>query len=260
MIKKLARYIYLLSKGDELARFEMLWRLGKIVFPEYRFSWPQQAWWLNKDFNTYLEKFSEQGGMNTDRHWMLYQLLRLVKTVPGDTAECGVFQGASSYLMAKFVSVETLIKRRHFIFDSFEGISSPSERDGQHWQEGDLSCAQDVVAQNLIEFVTNVSFHKGWIPDRFIDIETRHFAFVHIDVDLYQPTKESMEFFYHRMSPGGIIVCDDYGYTNCPGATESIDEILADKPEKMLALPGGGGFLIKGIDTDREFLSQDPGA
>jgi hypothetical protein len=51
------------------------------------------------------------------------------------------------------------------------------------------------------------------------------------------------------MSPGGIILCDDYGFTSCPGATKSIDEFLNDKPEKMISLADGGGFMIKGVQT-----------
>ena len=58
-----------------------------------------------------------------------------------------------------------------------------------------------------------------------------------------------MAFFYPRLVPGGIVVCDDYGFPTCPGATSAVDEFLADKPEKMLSLASGGGFAIKGIAT-----------
>jgi O-methyltransferase len=63
-------------------------------------------------------------------------------------------------------------------------------------------------------------------------------------VDLTEPTRESLAFFYPRMESGGIIVCDDYGQSTSPGATQAVDRFLADKPEKMLMLPEGGGFLI----------------
>ena len=46
------------------------------------------------------------------------------------------------------------------------------------------------------------------------------------------------------MESGGIIVCDDYGQSTSPGATQAVDRFLADKPETMLMLPEGGGFLI----------------
>jgi len=56
-------------------------------------------------------------------------------------------------------------------------------------------------------------------------------------------------FFYPRLSPGGILVCDDYMFTTCPGATQACDEFMADKPEKMISFASGGGYLIKGIPT-----------
>ena len=78
------------------------------------------------------------------------------------------------------------------------------------------------------------------------DISERRFSFVHVDVDLFQPTLDSIRFFYERTNTGGIILCDDYGFATCPGATRAVDEFLADKPEKMISLSGGSGFLIKG--------------
>ena len=107
----------------------------------------------------------------------------------------------------------------------------------------------DVVAKNLAPFASFLSFHKGWIPDRFQDVADDRFAFVHVDVDLRQPTIDSVTFFHSRLSPGGILLCDDYGCSTCPGATQSINAFLADKPEKMISLDAGGGFFIKGKST-----------
>ena len=73
--------------------------------------------------------------------------------------------------------------------------------------------------------------------------------FVHIDVDLYEPTRDSIEFFYPRLAPGAVVLCDDFGMPTCPGATKAIEEFLRDKPEKMLFLPDSGGFFIKGVAT-----------
>ena len=107
----------------------------------------------------------------------------------------------------------------------------------------------DELRSNLSEF-KGVTIHQGWIPERFHEVADRRFSFVHIDVALREPTAASVEFFYPRVVQGGIVLCDDYGFSTCPGATLAIDEYLADKPEKMMALPGGGGFFIKGRATD----------
>ena len=86
------------------------------------------------------------------------------------------------------------------------------------WAAGSLACSPVQVAANLAEFADLVSFHGGWIPERFNDVAEARFCFVHIDVDLLQPTREVLEFFYPRMVAGGLIVCDDYGFDTCPGA------------------------------------------
>lgn len=244
---------YLAKNNALLLRFNLLRIIGRILVPSYRFKWPQIGWWDDSFFNEYLIRFSEINRMNTDRRWMLYQLMRLVENVPGDTAECGVYNGAGSYLICKVNQENRLFKRTHYLFDSFEGLSKPLENDGNYWKEGDLSCSIDFINKTLSEF-SNISIHKGWIPQRFEDIKNNKFCFVHIDVDLYDPTLDSIEFFYPRMHEGGIIVCDDYEFKTCPGATEAIDQFLQDKKEKMISLSGGGGFIVKGINTSERIL------
>jgi len=232
-------------QGSLLRRFYLLRKIARFLLPEYRFKWPQMAWWQDAAFNAYLDSFNELDGNNIDRRFAVEQLLRLTHGVAGDTAEVGAFEGAMSWLILRVADG----RRHHHVFDSFEGLSLPKAIDGDHWAPGALACAESVVHFNLGEFKGAFSTYKGWVPERFSEVEERRFAFVHIDVDLYGPTRESLEFFHPRMSPGGIIVCDDYNFTTCPGATRAVDEYLEAQPEKMVGLSGGGGFLIKGSAT-----------
>ena len=245
LVRKISRA---LDSNGLLLRFAILHSAGRLILPKYRFKWPQMNWWDDQQFSEYLKRFNEIAGMNADRRWMLYQLMRLVAAIPGDTAECGVYKGQSSYLICKINRINALQQRIHFAFDSYKGLSEPSALDGKHWTKGSLSCSIDEVKKNLGEF-KNVSFQKGWIPERFSHVENRKFSFVHIDLDLHQPTRDSIQFFYPRMNNGGIILCDDYGFTTCLGVTTAIDEFLKNKPEKMISLSCGGGFLIKECKT-----------
>lgn len=227
----------------DYAKVYILQFVARFLFPRYRFEWPAFDWWEDREFNAYLLRFRElPRGLGSRRRWMTYQLMRLAASVDGDTAECGVFEGAASYLICR-----AFPDRTHFIFDSFEGLSQPGKEDGVEWRQGNLSCPLETAKLNLP--FDNISWHKGWIPERFVDVQDRKFAFVHIDVDLYQPTFDSIQFFYPRMSPGGVLVCDDYGTSGCPGATRAVNEFLADKAEKMISPSSGGGFFIKGIPT-----------
>jgi O-methyltransferase len=73
--------------------FSILVRIAKLISSGYRFKWLQLDWWYHKNFSSYLSKFNEIDGFNSDRKWALNQLLRLTYGVQGDTAGCGSFLG-----------------------------------------------------------------------------------------------------------------------------------------------------------------------
>jgi len=64
---------------------------------------------------------------------------------------------------------------------------------GVHWSKGDLKCGIEHVRKALSDFA-KISFHPGWIPDRFQDVDDWKFSFVHIDADWPEPTSESLAF------------------------------------------------------------------
>ena len=245
---KIVKNLIFNKKNNLLDRFALLSKIASVLIPEYKFKWPQMDWWFNNKFNSYLEEIGEKRNYNSDRRWMVSQLLRLTKHLQGSTAEVGAYRGAMSLLICES-NFECIEKKHHYIFDSFEGLSSPSELDGKYWTEGDLSSSEEILFSNLNQYKGSYSSYKGWVPDTFKEVKNKKFSFVHIDVDLYQPTYSSIEFFYSRMNDGAILVCDDYGFSTCPGATKACETFLHSKIESMIELSGGGGFFIKGIKT-----------
>jgi len=246
-----------LLRGRLEARFRLLTIIGRVLVPEYRFQWPFLDWFHDEEFHRFLDRFGVSHDCNDGRRWMLGQLLRLTAAVPGDSAECGVYRGADSHLICAFNASLPGAHRTHFMFDSFRGLSEPTTADGTHWKRGDLAAPLEVAERALAEFPAAV-FLPGWIPDRFPEVEARSFSFVHVDVDLYEPTRDSIAFFYPRLAPGGILLCDDYGFDSCPGATRAVDEFLLDKPEKAISLSDGAGFFIKGCVTLPDGRSRPP--
>lgn len=250
-LSKISEYInFLLSpKKNKRLAFNSIYKLSRWLLPEYRLYWPQLDWLNNKKFSSFLHGYQEEYSLNTHRRWMLSQLQRLTSTVSGDTAECGVYMGCGSSIILLH-NQHSALPRHHFIFDSFEGLSTPGQKDGTYWKRGDLSTRGEEAVRMKLSGFEEKTLLRGWIPEAFPAVADRAFSFVHIDVDLYQPTLESIRFFYPRLNNGGVLVCDDYGFTSCEGATKAIDEFLADKPEKMLSLPQGGGFFIKGTPVN----------
>ncbi len=178
-----------------------------------------------------------------ERKYVVAQLVSAVAHVPGAMAECGVYNGATAFFMARSTAAAGAPRSLH-LFDSFEGLSPPGARDGTYWSAGQMAMSEEAARQSLAGF-QGVTLHRGWIPERFQDVESERFAFLHIDVDLYQPTLDTLEFFYPRIVAGGVIVCDDYGFTSCPGATSAMDEFMRDKPESIIHLPTGQGLILR---------------
>ena len=206
------------------------------------------SWREDPAFIAAWSQFPASDDYMVDRLFTLHSMVRSVAELPGDTAECGVLAGASSFLICSATERTT---KHHHMFDSFAGLSAPAPVDqasdprAYKWAPGDLSVPQEVTAKNLARF-DRIHFYPGWIPTRFADVADRRFCFVHVDVDLYQPTYDALAFFYPRLVPGGILLCDDYGFSSCPGARRAFDELAATWPERhVVHLTSGQGFIVK---------------
>lgn len=208
---------------------------------------PGYHWYESVFHNRLIKEFDPNAREIHDRNFNLIELLKLLHHLDGDTAECDVYKGRSSFLIMKSLGNET---RTHHIFDSFEGLSDPqavdipNKKNAYQWKGSDLKISEQSVRDHLSAF-QQVSYHRGWIPDCFKNLKSANFIFVHIDVDLYQPTLDSLRFFYDRLRTGGMILCDDYGSTYCPGARKAFDEFMQDKPEPIIELTSGQCFIIK---------------
>ena len=228
---------------DEV-NFRLAERLTSMIYPECKFSEMRRGWLQDRDFFAYYERVRELHEYDhyhcADRKYFLMNLLGLTHGLEGDTAECGVYRGASSFLICDFFRNDG---KTHHAFDSFEGLSEPAAEDGAFWHKSDLASNEAIARKFLSEF-DFVRFHKGWIPETFSSINGE-FCFVHVDVDIFQPTLDSIVFFYPRLVTGGVLVCDDYGFTNCPGAKRAFDRFMLDKPERIVRVPTGQAFIVK---------------
>ncbi|UCF50236.1 MAG: class I SAM-dependent methyltransferase [Thermoplasmatales archaeon] len=153
-----------------------------------------------------------------------------------NAAEIGVYKGGTSKLILECLEKYTSKKNTFMIFDTFEGLPD-STKDVDLHKIGDFNdTSLEAVREYLSGYKnTNLTITKGIFPDSFPqDKKDMTFDFVHLDVDQYQSYKNCLEFFNTRMSEGGIIVCDDYGFCSCPGAKKAIDEFCMEKNIKYL--------------------------
>ena len=123
----------------------------------------------------------------------------------GDFAELGVYLGGTAMLMCE---ARKNGKAVH-LFESEEGLQKLDIIDTANFTRGELRTNKDFVNAFLIN-QKNVFFHWGWFPETSSPVEDKKFAFVHIDANLYQSTKDALEFFYPRMVDNGYILLHDY--------------------------------------------------
>jgi tetratricopeptide (TPR) repeat protein len=161
----------------------------------------------------------------------LLKLFDSTAALDGDIAECGCFRGLSSYLLcARLRDIRPeFTGHGYLIFDSFQGLSIPTPHDQAPVSvEGNFAASEAAVRSNLREF-PDIEFHPGWLPGTLEALPERRYRFVHIDVDLYEPTLGALRYFYPRLVAGGCIVSDDYNWHGAKRAVHEVAELFAIK-------------------------------
>jgi hypothetical protein len=169
--------------------------------------------------------------------YTVYALAKVYGQLPGELAEIGCFQGASTKLILEASPDKVL-----HVFDTFEGLPPSAAPDRGVHDEKQYACSLESVGEYLKDY-QHVRLHKGLFPDTAEPIENLQFGFVHCDVDLYESTLGCLKFFYPRLLPGGVFLSHDYSVLN--GVKTAFTEFFADKPEAPIELPSTQCMIIK---------------
>lgn len=160
----------------------------------------------------------------------LYNLARRIESerIPGDVVECGVCNGGTAAILARFAT-RSQLGRTVWLLDSFQGMpeTTPEDEDGAraHIGEevGDLRCVHEVL--NLVGAeMDRVRIVPGWFKETFPTLRISQIALLNIDADWYASVKLCLEAFYDRVVPGGFISIDDYGHWR--GCRKAVDEFF----------------------------------
>ena len=177
--------------------------------------------------------------------------------IPGDIVECGVWRGGSMQAVALTLIEEGTTDRRLHLFDTFEGMPPPTEKDRRNgtsaeemlashdkdhriWAIADLDDVQEAMRDtrypsDLIEL------HPGLVEETVPIRAPAQISLLRLDTDWYESTRHELEHLYDRLSPGGVLIIDDYG--DWDGARLATEEFLARLPEPLLLIPIGTGRL-----------------
>jgi O-methyltransferase len=202
--------------------------------------------WFESWFQEIYAKVKDRTMVKEDRCYVIYEFCRHCLHFEGDFAECGVYKGGSAFLIASTLVNSPASGKGVHLFDTFRGMPAIANDDPSGVKEGQFGDTSLTAVKNYLSVFPNVSFHPGVIPETFDAVKENRFAFVHVDVDLYQTAKDCCEFFYGRMVPGGIMIFDDYGFVHFRySAKRAVDEFFAGKPETPITLRTGQCLIIK---------------
>lgn len=180
--------------------------------------------------------------------------------IEGAFVECGVWRGGQSMLAALAFSRNNRQPDFH-LYDTYSGMSAPTDLDVRAstgsaaravWEERQTAthnewsfAALDDVKNNMSSVnypAERVNYHVGMVEDTLKGEVPEKIAICRLDTDWYESTKMEMEVLFPRISPGGILIVDDYG--SWAGSRKAVDEYLTNNRINILLMrPDAGGRI-----------------
>lgn len=170
------------------------------------------------------------------------------KNIEGDFVECGVLRGFSSAVLCKFLEFEK-IPKTYYLYDTFEGLSedmaSEKElRQSVSYKQSDSTEQLEEVRQ-LFASYPNVRIVKGVVPHSFTEAMPEKVAFMHLDMNAAKAEIAALENLFDRMSPGAVLVFDDFGWQAYRDQMIAEVEYMLKRGYSILELPTGQGLVLK---------------
>ncbi|HAM71933.1 MAG TPA: methyltransferase [Verrucomicrobiales bacterium] len=190
-------------------------------------------------------------------HWRVHVALwaaRVASRLPGDFVECGVNRGFVSSALMHDLDWNALDKT-FYLLDTFAGpdpsLLSPEERASGYEARVGGSAArafynQDVgrVQENFGPW-KNVRIIQGIIPDTLSEVQAKAICFMHIDLNCSVPEVKALDTLWNRITPGGMILLDDYAYVGFRHSKSAMDALTANLGVTVLSLPTGQGLIVR---------------
>ena len=167
--------------------------------------------------------------------------------VPGDLIETGVWRGGATIFMRGVLKAYEVKDRTVWVADSFEGLPKPDEKECplevkahagpvmsklfNHLAVGIEDVKKNFAAYGMAD--KQVRFLKGWFKDTLPSAPIKQLAVMRLDGDYYESTRDALQNLYHRLSPGGYVIIDDYGEKTWTYCRKAVDEF-----RKAQKIPG----------------------
>ena len=192
----------------------------------------------------------------------------VARDLPGAFAECGVWRGGSVLAMVLTLQEQGVDDRDIFLYDTFEGMTEPTEKDTspvdraalEHWQQAerdgrpafpeffaDTSAFNEGVVRDTILASgypsERVHLVRGPVEETLPGRAPEGLALLRLDTDWYESTRHELEHLYPRLTAGGVLIVDDYGHWE--GSKLAVDEYFAGRPLLMTRIDYAARMAVK---------------
>jgi O-methyltransferase len=183
-------------------------------------------------------------------HWNLQTVLwaaKQARAVEGQFVELGVFRGHTSIFLAEYLDFAAWDKR-WYLYDTFEGI--PTDQLDPGWADSNKAAynaqtfSYEEVRERFAPF-PNIEVIKGRVPEILSETSPDRIAFLHVDLNNSAAEIAALDALFDRISPGGVIVFDDYGWATAKAQHDAENRWFAERGLQILPLPTGQGLFIK---------------
>lgn len=237
LVRSLARGL-----GFDVRRIKSFGRDHQSVLPVATFS-P----WLVDDAFKQAETFVA-GHTLVDRYrlYELWQIVEQVRDIPGEILEVGVWRGGTGVLIASRAA-QLGIDATVYLCDTFCGVVKAGYEDGTY-KGGEHA---DTSAKTVLELVgsqglTNVRILSGIFPDATgAEISESRLRLCHIDVDVKKSADDILDWVWPRLSVGGVVVYDDFGFKACDGIRRHVDAQRGLPDRLLIHNLNGHALMIK---------------
>jgi hypothetical protein len=205
----------------------------------------------------YARGLAASHGVDPHIEWRVHVALwaaGIAARAAGDLVECGVNAGFLSSAIMHRLRWGALPKR-FYLVDTFQGPVLSQYSDDEVGS-GRLATAKDAIdkgayvtdlqriAANYAEW-PNIKLVCGVVPDVLRTVLTERVAFLHLDMNCAYPERAALEHFWDSLSPGAVVLLDDYCYFGNSALGSAIDAVVGERGGDILSLPTGQGLILK---------------
>ncbi|MEZ5380790.1 MAG: TylF/MycF/NovP-related O-methyltransferase [Microthrixaceae bacterium] len=233
--RRLERFLARLPIDGERSRFS-----HRLVAPTATLS----PWYDDEAFLATYGAVADNTLVDIYRCWDLWAALPQVAEVPGDVLEVGVWRGGTGALMAQralLVGLDATV----ILADTFRGVVGAGSED-PWYRGGEHADTSAQLVQRLLDGFPGVRTElvEGVFPDDTGSLLVdRRFRLVHIDVDVYESAKATLEWVWPRLGVGGMVIFDDYGFYECEGVAALGAELMAAAGSALRGVSSLNGHL-----------------